>query len=139
MSDSVTPQIQLLEQSLRQQTGLAFAVLVGSQRTGQAHAQSDWDIAVQWREALGLMEKLAQTELLRHELKNLLNVEEQQVDLIDTAHARLAMRALLAVRSHDGSRRVRGQCRTGGHGGRKALHSQSGRWRSGQRVLDGAI
>jgi predicted nucleotidyltransferase len=96
MSDSVTPQIQLLEQSFRQQTGLAFAVLVGSQRTGQAHAQSDWDIAVQWREALGLMEKLAQTELLRHELKNLLNVEEQQVDLIDTAHARLAMRALVA-------------------------------------------
>jgi predicted nucleotidyltransferase len=96
MSDSVTPQIQLLEQSFRQQTGLAFAVLVGSQRTGQAHAQSDWDIAVQWREALGLMEKLAQTELLRHELRNLLNVEEQQVDLIDIAHARLAMRALVA-------------------------------------------
>jgi predicted nucleotidyltransferase len=96
MSDSVTPQIQLLEQSLRQQTGLAFAVLVGSQRNGQAHAQSDWDIAVQWREELELMDKLTQTELLRHTLKKLLNIEEQQVDLIDIAHARLAMRALVA-------------------------------------------
>jgi len=96
MSDSVTPQIQLLEQSLRQQTGLAFAVLVGSQRSGQAHAQSDWDIAVQWREELELMDKLTQTELLRHTLKKLLNIEEQQVDLIDIAHARLAMRALVA-------------------------------------------
>lgn len=96
MSDSVTPQIQLLEQSLRQQTGLAFAVLVGSQRSGQAQAQSDWDIAVQWREELGLMDKLTQTELLRHTLKKLLNIEEQQVDLIDIAHARLAMRALVA-------------------------------------------
>jgi predicted nucleotidyltransferase len=96
MSDSITPQIQLLEQSLRQQTGLAFAVLVGSQRSGQAHAQSDWDIAVQWREELELMDKLTQTELLRHTLKKLLNIEEQQVDLIDIAHARLAMRALVA-------------------------------------------
>jgi len=96
MSDSVTPQIQLLEQFLRQQTGLAFAVLVGSQRNGQAHAQSDWDIAVQWREELELMDKLTQTELLRHTLKKLLNIEEQQVDLIDIAHARLAMRALVA-------------------------------------------
>lgn len=96
MSDSVTPQIQLLEQSFRQQTGLAFAVLVGSQRNGQAHAQSDWDIAVQWREELELMDKLTQTELLRHTLKKLLNIVEQQVDLIDIAHARLAMRALVA-------------------------------------------
>ena len=96
MSDLVTPQIQLLEQSFRQQTGLAFAVLVGSQRNGQAHAQSDWDIAVQWREELELMDKLTQTELLRHTLKKLLNIEEQQVDLIDIAHARLAMRALVA-------------------------------------------
>jgi predicted nucleotidyltransferase len=96
MSDSVTPQIQLLEQSLRQQTDLAFAVLVGSQRNGQAHAQSDWDIAVQWREELELMDKLTQTELLRHTLKKSLNIEEQQVDLIDIAHARLAMRALVA-------------------------------------------
>ena len=96
MSDSVTPQIQLLEQSLRQHTGVAFAVLVGSQRNGQAHAQSDWDIAVQWREELELMDKLTQTELLRHTLKKLLNIEEQQVDLIDIAHARLAMRALVA-------------------------------------------
>ena len=96
MSDSVTPQFCLLEQSLRQQTGLAFAVLVGSQRNGQAHAQSDWDIAVQWREELELMDKLTQTELLRHTLKKLLNIEEQQVDLIDIAHARLAMRALVA-------------------------------------------
>ena len=96
MSDSVTPQIQLLEQSLRQQTDLAFAVLVGSQRSGQAHAQSDWDIAVQWREELELMDKLTQTELLRHTLKKFLNIEEQQVDLIDIAHARLAMRALVA-------------------------------------------
>jgi predicted nucleotidyltransferase len=96
MSDSVTPQIKLLEQSLRQQTGLAFAVLVGSQRSGQAHAQSDWDIAVQWREELELIDKLTQTELLRHTLKKLLNIEDQQVDLIDIAHARLAMRALVA-------------------------------------------
>ena len=96
MSDLVTPQIQLLEQPFRQQTGLAFAVLVGSQRNGQAHAQSDWDIAVQWREELELMDKLTQTELLRNTLKKLLNIEEPQVDLIDIAHARLAMRALVA-------------------------------------------
>ena len=96
MTELAVSKIKHLEQALQLHPGVAFAVLVGSQRTGQAHSQSDWDIAVQWREALGLMEKLAQTELLRHELKNLLNVEESQVDLIDTAHARLAMRALVA-------------------------------------------
>jgi predicted nucleotidyltransferase len=96
MTELTVSKIKQLEQALQLHPGVAFAVLVGSQRTGLAHAQSDWDIAVQWREALSLMEKLAQTELLRHELKNLLDVEEQQVDLIDTAHARLAMRALVA-------------------------------------------
>lgn len=99
MTELLVTKLQQLEQALQLQTDLAFAVLVGSQYSGKAHAHSDWDIAVQWREELGMTEKLIQTELLRHELMTLLGVEAQQVDLIDTAHARLAMRALVAEES----------------------------------------
>jgi predicted nucleotidyltransferase len=75
---------------------IAFAVLVGSQATGGAHAGSDWDIAIRWSLPMAGEEKLIETELLRQDLRHALQVQEDQIDLIDIADARLAMRALVA-------------------------------------------
>ena len=76
--------------------GLSFAILVGSQVSGAAHAMSDWDIAVQWSPTVGAVDKLVATEQLRQNLRHALQVNEAQIDLIDLAGARLAMRALVA-------------------------------------------
>jgi hypothetical protein len=76
--------------------GLAFAVLVGSQAQGMAHAGSDWDIAIQWSLQMTGEDKLIATEELRQSLRHALGVQEDQIDLIDLSNARLAMRALVA-------------------------------------------
>jgi predicted nucleotidyltransferase len=81
---------------LAQRADLAFAVLVGSRANGTAHADSDWDIAIQWAPSLTGTDKWVATELLRQELRHTLQVREDQIDLIDLADARLAMRALVA-------------------------------------------
>jgi hypothetical protein len=57
---------------------------------------SDWDVAVQWAGHLAGTEKLQATEQLRQALRNALGVQEDQIDLIDLADARLTMRVLVA-------------------------------------------
>jgi predicted nucleotidyltransferase len=75
--------------------GLSFAVLVGSQASGTAHALSDWDIALQWAPTVSAVDPLVATEELRQKLRHALKVSEEQIDLIDLAGARLTMRALV--------------------------------------------
>jgi len=81
---------------LAQSADLAFAVLVGSRANGTAHERSDWDIAIQWAPSLAGTDKWVATELLRQALRDPLQAGEDQIDLIDLADARLAMRALVA-------------------------------------------
>jgi len=73
MTELAVTKSQQLEQALQLRTGLVFAVLVGSQSSGKAHAQSGWDMAVQYFQELDLTDKLIQIELPRHELIGLLN------------------------------------------------------------------
>jgi predicted nucleotidyltransferase len=78
------------------QSDLELAVLVGSQAEGRARPESDWDIAIQWKCGMSLLDNLANTETLRRQLATALGIEEDRVDLIDLPSARLAMRALVA-------------------------------------------
>jgi predicted nucleotidyltransferase len=96
MMDATFTERTRVEQTLSQTEGLAFAVLVGSRAEGSAHAHSDWDIAIQWARTLSLTEQLRRTELLRHQLRLALGLDEDKIDLIDVSGAGLAMRALVA-------------------------------------------
>lgn len=82
--------------TLATQKGLSFAVLVGSRALGTEHPGSDWDVAVRWAAHLAGTEKLQAAEQLRQDLRQALDVQEDQIDLIDLADARLAMRVLVA-------------------------------------------
>ena len=75
---------------------LEFAVLVGSRATGTERGDSDWDIALYWREGLLWLERVAKTETLRRELAKALGENESRIDLIDLANTNLAMRAAVA-------------------------------------------
>ncbi len=77
-------------------SGLELAILIGSQATGTARPESDWDIAIQWDRNLGFIEQLAASEQLRKELSEMQGLPEQAIDLIDLPTARLAMRAVVA-------------------------------------------
>jgi predicted nucleotidyltransferase len=75
---------------------LQFAVLVGSRATGQQHAGSDWDIAVQWNPATDWGQALELTESLRLDIAKMLAVGAEHVDMIDLRRANLTMRASVA-------------------------------------------
>lgn len=87
---------QALATALAAQPGLEFAVLVGSRATGQTHAQSDWDIALQWNHQIDWLTAVARTETLRRALAAVLQVDAARVDLIDLRRANLTMRATVA-------------------------------------------
>ena len=96
MTQSTFDERTRVEQTLSKTEGLAFAVLVGSRAEGSAHAHSDWDIAIKWAPTLSLTEQLRLTELLRHQLRLALDLDEDRIDLIDVSGAGLTMRALVA-------------------------------------------
>jgi len=88
--------ISIIKQILENYIDLEFAVLVGSQANGRAHSESDWDIAIQWKREITMLDNLSRTETLRRELALALKLAEDKVDLIDLPRAGLAMRALVA-------------------------------------------
>ena len=49
-----TESLQNLAAVLAQEPGLAFAALVGSRATGNHRPDSDWDIALMWRDGHAL-------------------------------------------------------------------------------------
>jgi predicted nucleotidyltransferase len=71
-----------------------FAVLVGSRAQGRTTESSDWDIAILWQQEEA-MQRIIRHETLRHRLAACLEVPDKQIDLIDLANARLAMKALV--------------------------------------------
>ena len=101
MIDATLAETTRVEQTLSQTEGLAFAVLVGSRAEGRAHARSDWDIAIKWAPTLALTEQLIRTELLRHQLRLALDLDEDKIDLIEVSGASLAMRALVAEQGEE--------------------------------------
>ena len=88
--------ISTIQQILQAQAGLELAVLVGSRADGRAHSESDWDIAIQWKREITMLDNLADTETLRRKLAAALGVGEDLIDLIDLPRAGLTMRALVA-------------------------------------------
>ena len=104
-----TKALSLLQSYFQQRKRLAFAVLVGSQVEHRVHPGSDWDIAIQWAYVSANVEhahvdmsvsnhlaRLADMEIMRKELADLLSVTVEKIDLIDIASANLAMRELIA-------------------------------------------
>ena len=75
---------------------IEFAVLVGSQAEGKACAESDWDIALQWKAGFDWMTVLGNTETLRRKIADAIGVTPDKIDLIELRRANLAMRANVA-------------------------------------------
>lgn len=90
------PDDKTVREILQAQADLEIAVLIGSQATGTATPESDWDIALQWGQRLDWLAKLGQTETLRRQLAQALRLDEIHIDLIDLPRANLAMRAAVA-------------------------------------------
>ena len=88
--------LETLKNVLQNISGLELAVLVGSRATGTANPQSDWDIAIRWEKHLNGLARLDHSENLKRRIADAVGIHQDQIDLIDMATARLAMRALIA-------------------------------------------
>lgn len=75
---------------------LELAVLVGSRADGTATYQSDWDIAVRWKKHINGLARLEHSEIMKQQIADIMQIHKDQIDLIDIAAARLAMRAVIA-------------------------------------------
>lgn len=75
---------------------IEFSVLVGSRAEGKAHAESDWDIALQWKAGFDWMAILGKTETLRRKIADAIGVTPDKIDLIELRRANLAMCANVA-------------------------------------------
>lgn len=91
-----TESLQNLAAVLAQESGLAFAALVGSRATGKYRPDSDWDIALMWRDGVDEWALLGKAETLRRTLAAAIDAEETAIDLIDLRRANLAMHARVA-------------------------------------------
>lgn len=87
---------QVFGSLLSGETGIEFAVLVGSRATGAAHPDSDWDVALQWDARLDWFEVLGKTETLRRKIAEAMGVAPDRIDVIELRRANLAMRAEVA-------------------------------------------
>ena len=85
-----------LQQLLATQNELELAILVGSQATGTANENSDFDIAIRWHRHVNALTALGKTETLRRLLAKHLQVVESKVDLIDMCQIKLPMQAVIA-------------------------------------------
>lgn len=71
---------------------LELVVLVGSRAHGTETHQSDWDIAVRWKKHISGLNRLEHSETLKQQITDAISIHKDQIDLIDIASARLAMR-----------------------------------------------
>lgn len=75
---------------------IELSVLIGSQVHGSAMPESDWDIALRWKNNIDRIFILQQTETLKQNIADAIHIHKDQIDFIDITQARLAMRAVIA-------------------------------------------
>ena len=75
---------------------LELSILIGSQAKGNASSESDWDIALRWKNSTSGLLILQQTERLKQQIADAIHIHKDQIDFIDMTKARLAMRAVIA-------------------------------------------
>ncbi len=89
-------QLQQLEQYLCSHDEIELAILIGSRATGHAKPDSDWDIAIRWKNKMDAITRLKTMETFKRSLANHLKLAETHVDLIDLSYANLTMKAVVA-------------------------------------------
>lgn len=88
--------LPILKNILQIFADLELAVLVGSQTKGTVTSESDWDIALRWKNHTDGLFVLKQTEMLKQKIADAIHIHKDQIDFIEITNARLAMRAVIA-------------------------------------------
>ena len=87
------PIIDSLISLFREQEGICFAFLFGSRARNQTGANSDWDIAIWFKDNSDQFSNLGFREEIRSEISRCLQVPVDQVDIVDLYRADLSISA----------------------------------------------
>ena len=90
----LTP-IKLLQKALSLRDDIALSFLFGSRARGDSHEQSDWDIAILFKDNTDGWNNLGKQEEIRHLLSLALAVNEDCIDLVDLYRGGLGINATI--------------------------------------------
>ena len=85
--------IKAIQQALSSREDIAISLLFGSQARGDSHTQSDWDIAILFKDNTNGWNNLGKQEEVRHLLAQVLGVNDDKIDLVDLYRGGLGINA----------------------------------------------
>ncbi|MDT8363747.1 MAG: nucleotidyltransferase domain-containing protein [Nitrosomonas sp.] len=85
--------LNALQQTLSLRDDIALSFLFGSRARGDGHEQSDWDIAILFKDNTNGWENLGKQEEIRHLLAQALATNDDNVDLVDLHRGGLGINA----------------------------------------------
>lgn len=85
--------LNVLQQVLNSREDIALSLLFGSQAKGDHLEQSDWDIAILFKDNTNGWNNLGKQEEIRHLLSSALAVSDDKIDLVDLYRGGLGINA----------------------------------------------
>jgi predicted nucleotidyltransferase len=90
------PNLKTLQKVLDLRDDIAISLLFGSQARGDSHEQSDWDIAILFKNTSDGWDNLGRQEDIRHLLALALAINDDKVDIVDLHRGGLGINATVA-------------------------------------------
>ncbi len=85
--------LEKLQKTLSLRDDIALSFLFGSRARGDSHEQSDWDIAILFKDNTNGWNNLGKQEDIRHILSQTLAVNDNKIDLVDLYRGGLSISA----------------------------------------------
>lgn len=87
--------LDALQKTLSLRDDIALSFLFGSKARGDSHEQSDWDIAILFKDNTNGWENLGKQEEIRHLLSRALATNDGNIDLVDLYRGGLSINATI--------------------------------------------
>ena len=85
--------MKILQKTLSLRDDIALSFLFGSKARGDSHEQSDWDIAILFKDNTNGWENLGKQEEIRRLLSRALATNDDNIDLVDLYRGGLSINA----------------------------------------------
>jgi predicted nucleotidyltransferase len=90
------PNLKTLQKVLGLRDDIAISLLFGSQARGDSYEESDWDIAILFKNNTDGWDNLGRQEDIRHLLALALAINDDKVDIVDLHRGGLGINATVA-------------------------------------------
>lgn len=85
--------LEALQKALNSRDDIALSFLFGSKARGDSREQSDWDIAILFKDNTNGWDNLGKQEEIRHLLSQTLAINDDNIDLVDLYRGGLSINA----------------------------------------------